>query len=252
MSIRAPPHRRAFALAVAGLCAACGSPADTPDARPAATAAPLAPPPLPTTALGRYDFELQPLGASPAGFTAANTIGPNERAATPAAWTIGAGGATATSTRCVQLTASTNRGEIFNLLLLDAPAPADVELAVRLRADGGGEDRGGGLVWRARDPQNGYVARWNPLEDNLRLYRVVGGRRVQLMSVKTAVDRAAWHLLEVAMRGRVITVRFDGEPRISCADGTFKESGRVGFWTRSNATTSFDDFTVSAPPAGDS
>jgi hypothetical protein len=35
-----------------------------------------------------------------------------------------------------------------------------------MKAVAGKEDQGGGLVWRAMDSNNYYVARYNPLEDN--------------------------------------------------------------------------------------
>ena len=36
---------------------------------------------------------------------------------------------------------------------------------------------GGGLIWRARDNRNYYLTRANPLEQNIRIYRVVKGVR---------------------------------------------------------------------------
>jgi prepilin-type processing-associated H-X9-DG protein len=33
------------------------------------------------------------------------------------------------------------------------------------------------LIWRAKDARNDYIARYNPLEDNVRVYKVEGGER---------------------------------------------------------------------------
>ncbi len=41
-----------------------------------------------------------------------------------------------------------------------------------LRAHTGKEDQGGGLIWRRRDANNYYIARYNPLERNFRVYYV--------------------------------------------------------------------------------
>jgi hypothetical protein len=38
------------------------------------------------------------------------------------------------------------------------------------------------LVWRASDSNNYYVARYNPLEDTYRAYKVKKGRRIQLQN----------------------------------------------------------------------
>ena len=194
------------------------------------------------------DFEQETLATVPAGFRAATTIGRADLAPQAAIWQVVEEEHAPSGKRIVRLLKSENRDELFNLLLREAPAPADLALSVRLRADGGLEDRGGGLFWRAVDEQNYYVARWNPLEKNLRIYRVVAGVRVLLQSVPIEEDAAACHRLYVVMRGRVITVSFDGAKVAACADTTFAAAGKVGLWTRSNAVSSFDDLAVDAAP----
>ena len=37
-------------------------------------------------------------------------------------------------------------------------------------ADEDERDQGGGSIWRAQDRDNYYIARWNRLEDNFRVY----------------------------------------------------------------------------------
>ncbi len=186
--------------------------------------------------------------ARPSGFTAATTIGDPRAGATTvggiARWRVVEGAGAPAGKRVIQLFETKNRGEVFNLLLRDLPAPADVAIAVRLRADAGFDDRGGGLVWRAKDEQSYYLCRWNPLEKNLRAYCVKEGRRIQLQSVSIEADPAAWHDLSVTMKGRVIEVAFDGRPAISCSDLTCAEAGRVGLWTKADARSSFDDLRV--------
>lgn len=135
----------------------------------------------------------------------------------------------------------------FNVLLADAQA-RDVDLSVALRANGGEIDQGGGLVWRARDGENYYIGRWNPLEDNLRLYEVVGGRRQQLASARAALDAGQWHTLRVRMAGTRIECWLDGELLLESSDDTFFQAGRVGLWTKADAQTSFDDLTLRPTP----
>ena len=129
--------------------------------------------------------------------------------------------------------------EQFNLLLSGAKHGPDLALSVRLRADRGEIDRGGGLVWRAADASNYYVTRWNPLENNLRLYKVEDGTRTKFASVDTKLDPAAWHTLGVTMKGAHIEVLLDGTVRLSHDDTTFSASGAVGLWTKADASTSF-------------
>ena len=61
----------------------------------------------------------------------------------------------------------------------------DFDLTVSVLATAGKTDMGGGLIWRARDDQNYYITRANPLEQNIRFYRVVNGvRHEQQTSIK--------------------------------------------------------------------
>ncbi|MSR47285.1 MAG: hypothetical protein EXS13_09505 [Planctomycetes bacterium] len=194
------------------------------------------------------DFEKAPLDAPPPGFTVASTLGNPDLVAKAVKWLVVEDASAPSGKRILKLAETANRDEIMNLLLRDEAAPADLCLSVKLRADAGEEDRGGGLVWRAIDEQNYYVTRWNPLENNLRIYRCVKGRRLQLQSVPIKADDKSWHTLEVTMRGRVIEVAFDGEKVASCADTHFPAVGKIGLWTRSNAQSSFDDLSVKAAP----
>ena len=57
---------------------------------------------------------------------------------------------------------------------------ANVDVELRFKAVGGKIDQAAGIVVRLHDADNYYVARANALEDNVRFYRVVNGRREQL------------------------------------------------------------------------
>jgi len=233
-------------VAVVLLAAACRADASGPeaDATAGGRAASSAAAPAPDD--GRDDFEADRPGALPPGFTAAMTIGDPKLRATLATWVVAEDAAAPSGGRVVKLKESKNREAIYNLLLREQPRLADVALSVMIRPDDGFEDRGGGLVWRVKDAQNYYLCRWNPIEKNLRAYAVVAGKRVQLQSVYVAAEAGTWHSLAVVMRGKVLEISFDGLRRISCADPTFADAGRVGLWTKADARTSFDDLRVEA------
>ncbi|HET6162493.1 MAG TPA: hypothetical protein VFG37_02425 [Planctomycetota bacterium] len=146
--------------------------------------------------------------------------------------------------RVLKLVESKNRNSVYNLFLRDEKSPADLSVSVRLRADSGNEDRGGGLIWRMVDEQNYYLARWNPLEKTVAVYRTVKGRRITLQFVPVAGVSGEWHSLKVTMKGRVISIEFDDAKAMSLPDDTWKEAGRVGLWTRSDARSSFDDLAI--------
>ncbi len=132
----------------------------------------------------------------------------------------------------------------FNVLLVTGGKYKNVRLSVWLRAMEGKVDQGGGLVWRAKDEKNYYVARYNPLEDNFRLYYVKDGHRKMLAGTALRVDHKAWHHMVVTMVGDHITVSLDGKKWLDFHDKTFTEAGMVGLWTKADARTHFDDFQV--------
>lgn len=186
-----------------------------------------------------HDFELDAPDRAPDGFVPAQTNG----AGSLAQWTVVAD--EATRGKAVQVNTH-NAGSTFNLLLSAATAPADVAVGVDLRAMSGTEDRGGGLAVRAVDSGNYYCARWNPLEDNVRLYKVVDGSRSMLKHADVAAAADVWHRLEVVARGDELVVRFDGQELMAATDGTFGSAGRYGLWTKADASTRFDHLTVGA------
>ncbi len=133
---------------------------------------------------------------------------------------------------------------VFNLVLAKGTSYRDVDLSVRLRSVAGRIDQGGGLVWRARDAGNYYIARYNPLEDNLRLYTVVDGRRQMIESATVRIDHDAWHTLRITMRGDQTECFLDGTKHLDRQDGTFSDAGQIGLWTKADAQTHFDDLSV--------
>jgi hypothetical protein len=115
---------------------------------------------------------------------------------------------------------------------------------VRLKAVAGETDRGGGLVWRAKDKNNYYIARYNPLEPNFRVYKVEDGKRTQLDHAEAPGD-TEWHTLRITMNGREIFGYLDGKNLLEAEDSTFVDVGKIGLWSKSDARSYFDDLTVS-------
>lgn len=118
----------------------------------------------------------------------------------------------------------------------------DVALTVRVHALSGEIDRGGGIIWRYRDAQNYYLARWNPLERNFRMYKVVAGTRTQLDTAQVPTDADAWHTIRVVTVGREIRGYFDGRLVAEAEDDEFLTPGRMGVWTKADAVSEFSGF----------
>lgn len=114
---------------------------------------------------------------------------------------------------------------------------------VKFKPIAGSEDQAGGLVWRAKDANNYFIARANAREDNVHIYHTVNGRRVQFDGVDVKVKGAEWHTLRVEFTGPNFIVLLDGKKVLTAKDPTFTEAGMVGLWTKADSVTAFDDFT---------
>src|SRR5216117_1360527 len=105
------------------------------------------------------------------------------------------------------------------------------------------EDQAGGVVWRAKDSDNYYIARANALEGNVTIYHTIKGKRTEKKRTNMKVASGEWHTLRVDFSGAHFTVMFDGKKTIEWDDDTFKNAGKVGVWTKADSVTLFDDFT---------
>jgi len=132
----------------------------------------------------------------------------------------------------------------FPLAIYRAAAPTDLEVSTRFKAILGKVDQAGGLAVRLKDPNNYYVTRANALEDNVRFYRVVRGRRHELAGANVKVAGREWHTLTLRAEGDRFTISFDGKQLFSHVDKTFTEPGKVALWTKADSVTHFETLVV--------
>jgi hypothetical protein len=131
----------------------------------------------------------------------------------------------------------------YKTLLINSLRGSNLDLQVSFLAIEGKADMGGGLIWRAADDRNYYLTRANPLEQNIRIYRVAKGVRQMIQNFDQIIDVRSWHTLRVVMKGCRVQVLFDEKQIFELCDETFKE-GKIGLWTKSDAVTYFDDLTL--------
>jgi 3-keto-disaccharide hydrolase len=188
-----------------------------------------------------WDFEDVKVGVLPRGWTAAKT-GEGEGSD----WKVVEDKSAPAGARVLAQLAAGPR-PLFNLCVIDRTALKDLELSVAFKAVEGKVDQGGGVVWRYTDADNYYIARFNPLEDNYRLYKVVDGKRIQL-ATKERLEAPAgkWHTLAIKMKGNSIECSLNGEKHLEAKDDTFNKPGQIGLWTKADAQTYFDKLEVSA------
>ena len=88
------------------------------------------------------------------------------------------------------------------------------------------------------------MVRANALEDNVRFYRVVNGRREQLEGANLKVTANEWHTLGLRAEGERFTVSYDGKTLFGVTDKTFTEAGGVALWTKADSITRFDQVKI--------
>ncbi len=227
------------------LAPGCG--AARPDDAPPASSAPAAGAPAdgsPAFAGRRaWSFEDAQAGGLPAGWRAASTNGKGP----PARWSVVDEGAHAGKRALALLDAREASGQTYNLCWTDEILFLNGRVSVAVHAGSGAEDQGGGPAWRVRGPDDYYLARWNPLEDNFRVYSVRGGRRTELDSADVRADPSRWHTIDVRQEGALITCSFDGRELLRVSDTAHLAPGGVGLWTKADAESAFDDLAVESP-----
>lgn len=187
----------------------------------------------------RWSFEDPKVGSLPEGWTAART-GEGEGSE----WKIVEYEAGGQRNQALAQVSSAGKSAMFNLCVLEEINGRDVDLAVDVKAAGGKIDQGGGLVWRYRDANNYYITRWNPLENNFRVYKVVAGKRMQLATARAELPADKWHTVRAVQSGDTIKCYLDGKLLLEATDDAFKEPGLVGLWTKADAVTWFDNLVV--------
>lgn len=158
-------------------------------------------------------------------------------------WTVVADPSAANGRAIVQV--SKDRTDYrFPLAVYQPYSGKDLEVSVRFKPVAGTVDQAGGIAVRLLTPDDYYVARANALEDNVRFYRVVKGRREQLASANIKVSPSAWHTLALKAEAERFTVSFDGKAVISTQDKTFPDAGKVALWTKADSVTYFDTISI--------
>lgn len=164
-----------------------------------------------------------------------------------AQWSVQQSATAASGDQVLELTDTRGAtGSTFNLAWTDQVQFQVGRIEVKVKAGTGEEDQGGGPIWRVQDKDNYYIARWNPLEDNFRLYYVQDGHRSQLESADADLSVDAWHTIVIEHQGNRITAYLDGETMFETTDDTFSQAGGVGVWTKADAATMFDDLVMTA------
>jgi hypothetical protein len=151
------------------------------------------------------DFETGTIEAPPPGFSAELT-GKGK----PVRWVVLEDPTAPAGPKVLAETSGDSTSNRFPLAVLDGFEAKDVEVSVRFKPVAGKVDQAAGLMVRLQDADNYYIARANALENNVRLYKVVDGRRRQFAGVDVPVPYGRWQTLALRIEGERFAVALDG------------------------------------------
>jgi 3-keto-disaccharide hydrolase len=183
-------------------------------------------------------FESTQIGTTPEGWTSTLTGSGNPK------WTVESDRSAPSKLSVLKQSGRAT----YPLLLKNDTNIKDGFIEVKFKAIAGSQDRAAGIVWRAKDANNYYVLRANALEDNVVLYKTVGGVRSELdiagrkggYGVSVPVPANTWHTLRVDFKASRFIVSFNGRQLFEVEDSTFPDAGKVGLWTKADSVTLFD------------
>jgi hypothetical protein len=195
------------------------------------------------------DFNGDKAGQPPSGFSTALT-GRGQ----PGKWVVMKDDASPDRGNVLAQTDADATDYRFPVCVYDGLTAKDADISVKFKAISGRIDQGAGIVWRYKDKDNYYIVRANALEGNVVLYKVQNGKRSDLpltgvgrtYGMKEKVPSHQWEVLRVVVKGNLFEVYHEGKKLYEVEDGTFKEAGKVGVWTKADSVIYFDDLQVKA------
>jgi hypothetical protein len=136
----------------------------------------------------------------------------------------------------------------FPLLIYNGETFKDFKLTTRFKIVSGLAEQMAGIVFRFQNTSNFYVVRASALGHNLRFYKMVNGQFVDPFTLGTNIAPAVWHTLTVQCEGIQINCRLDGALAMPLQVPPTFATGKIGFWTMSDAVSYFDDTTIDYKP----
>jgi hypothetical protein len=165
----------------------------------------------------------------------------------PGQWTI-VSDETSFEGRVIEQSSADRTDYRFPLAIFDPIVAKNVDVSLKFKPVAGRVDQAGGIAVRVANADNYYVVRANALEDNVRFYRVVRGRREQIDGVNTKVASNQWHSLGLKAKDEQFTIEFDGKTLFTTTDKTFAGAGKIALWTKADSVTRFDRIAIDVLP----
>jgi hypothetical protein len=138
--------------------------------------------------------------------------------------------------------------EHFPMLIYNGETFKNFKLATQFKIVGGTVEQMAGVVFRFQNVSNFYVIRASALGHNIRFYKVVDGIRSEPLGPQLEISTNVWHALAIQCQANQIIFWLDNRlvmPPLN--DNTFA-TGKIGFWTKSDAVSYFGGTTIDYTP----
>ncbi len=138
--------------------------------------------------------------------------------------------------------------EHFPILLYDRETFTDFTLTTKFKLVDGVAEQMAGIVFRVQDEKNFYVIRASGFGNNVRFYKMVAGLRSAPIGPELPVPRGVWHELKITCQGNRIQAWLNGQEALPALTDTSFASGKIGYWTKSDAISYFTDTKITYTP----
>jgi hypothetical protein len=138
--------------------------------------------------------------------------------------------------------------EHFPLLIFEEETFGDFVVTTHFKIVSGVAEQMAGLAFRYQDEKNYYYVRASSLGNTFRFFKVVEGQRSAPIGPEVRIEKGVWHELKIDCKGSQIRCALNGKELIPTLTDTSFNSGKIGFWTKSDSISYFADTRINYTP----
>src|SRR5258706_10776816 len=131
--------------------------------------------------------------------------------------------------------------EHFPMLIFEGETFDDFTLTTRFKTVSGTAERMAGIAFRIQNETNYYVLRASSLGNTFRWYKVVNGARGLVVGPEVKIPSGVWQEMTISCEGNKINCFLNGQQVIPTITDTSFNRGKIGFWTKSDSVSYFQD-----------
>jgi len=138
--------------------------------------------------------------------------------------------------------------EHFPILVYEGETFNDFTLATQFKIVDGKDEQMAGIAFRIKDEKNYYYVRASALGNTFNFFKIVDGQRKAPVGNKVEIRKGVWHQMTIECKGTRIRALLNGKEVIPALDDPTFSSGKIGFWTKSDAVSYFGTTTITYKP----